>query len=62
MLIYRNSLKNDILGALDVNMFAIWLTNSNNSQEIYKRNNLYVCEGKIEVLLKHLLDNTIKNF
>ncbi|WP_278926030.1 HAD family hydrolase [Staphylococcus auricularis] len=51
-----DSLKNDILGALDVNMSAIWLTNSDNNQEIYKRNNLYVCKDKIEVLLKKLLD------
>lgn len=60
MLVYRDSFKNDILGALDVNMAAIWLTNSDKDTELYKKNGLCGCEDNIEVLLKSSLMMNIK--
>lgn len=56
-----DSFKNDILGALDVNMAAIWLTNSDKDTELYKKNGLCGCEDNIEVLLK-LLNDEYKDF
>ncbi|QHW38038.1 HAD family hydrolase [Staphylococcus ursi] len=50
-----DSFKNDILGALNVNMSAIWLTDS--VEESHIRNDFYVCKDNIEVLLKKLLDH-----
>ncbi|MBC3080863.1 HAD family hydrolase [Staphylococcus capitis] len=57
-----DSFKNDILGALDVNMAAIWLTNSDKDTELYKKNGLCGCEDNIEVLLKKLLNDEYKDF
>lgn len=57
-----DSFKNDILGALDVNMAAIWLTNSDKDKELYKKNGLCGCEDNIEVLLKKLLNDEYKDF
>ncbi|HDT8724051.1 TPA: HAD hydrolase-like protein, partial [Staphylococcus pseudintermedius] len=50
-----DSFKNDILGALNVNMSAIWLTDS--AKESQARDHFYICKDNIEVLLKKLLDN-----
>ncbi|EHJ09099.1 HAD family hydrolase [Staphylococcus simiae] len=55
-----DSFNNDILGALNVNMSAIWLTNSD--KELNVSDDIYVCNDKIEVLLKTLLDNKYKEF
>lgn len=43
------------MGALNVNMSAIWLTDS--VEESHIRNDFYVCKDNIEVLLKKRLDN-----
>ncbi|WP_347564622.1 HAD family hydrolase [Staphylococcus simiae] len=51
-----DSFKNDVLGALNVGMAAIWLTNGKKYQEIHKRKNLNIFEGEINTLLKQLLD------
>ena len=57
-----DSFKNDILGALNVNMTAIWLTNSDKDTELYIKDDLCACEDNIEVLLKKLLDDEYKGF
>lgn len=54
-----DSFKNDILGALNVNMSAIWLTDS--IEESHIRNDFYVCKYNIETLLKKLLDNAYQD-
>ncbi|PTU86821.1 HAD family hydrolase [Staphylococcus pasteuri] len=57
-----DSFKNDVLGALNVNMTAIWLTNSEKDTELYIKDYLCACEDNIEVLLKKLLDDEYKGF
>ncbi|MEM5614936.1 HAD hydrolase-like protein [Staphylococcus pseudintermedius] len=53
-----DSFKNDILGALNVNMSAIWLTDS--AKESQARDHFYICKDNIEVLLKSSLIIIIK--
>ena len=55
-----DSFNNDILGALNVNMHTIWLTNLD--KELDVRDDIYVCNDKIEILLKNLLDNKCEEF
>lgn len=50
------------MGALNVNMAAIWLTNSDKDTELNVKDGLYCCEDNIEVLLKKLLDDEYKRF
>ncbi|MBJ6275918.1 HAD family hydrolase [Staphylococcus aureus] len=57
-----DSFKNDILGALNVNMAAIWLTNSEKDTKLYIKDDLCGCEDNIEVLLKNLLEGEYKGF
>lgn len=57
-----DSFKNDILGALNVNMTAIWLTNSDKDTELYIKDGLCACEDDIEALLKKLLADEYKGF
>ncbi|HHP7503384.1 TPA: HAD family hydrolase [Staphylococcus aureus] len=57
-----DSFENDIKGALNVNMPAIWLTNSGEKKAKYIKNQLYTCNDKIEVLLRRILDNNFKDF
>ena len=55
-----DSYRNDIMGALNVNMVAIWLTNSDKDTELNVKDGLYCCEDNIEVLLKSSLMMNIK--
>ena len=55
-----DSYRNDIMGALNVNMAAIWLTNSDKDTELNVKDGLYCCEDNIEVLLKSSLMMNIK--
>lgn len=56
-----DSYRNDITGALNVNMATIWLTNSDIDTELNIKDGLYYCEDNIEVLLKKLLDDEYKD-
>ena len=56
-----DSYRNDITGALNVNMATIWLTNSDKDTELNIKDGLYYCEDNIEVLLKKLLDDEYKD-
>ena len=48
------------MGALNVNMVPIWLTNSDKDTELNVKDGLYCCEDNIEVLLKSSLMMNIK--
>ncbi|MDG0841993.1 HAD family hydrolase [Staphylococcus equorum] len=50
-----DSWKNDICGALNVNMQAVWLNTSNQNEQI-ERNNLCIFNGQIESLIEKLIN------
>ncbi|NWK84280.1 HAD family hydrolase [Staphylococcus sp. GSSP0090] len=56
-----DSFKNDIIGALNTDMKAIFLANGNENKVTYKNNDFYIFDDKIEVLLEKLLDDNYRH-